>query len=369
MNEFDKNLVRAKFSIMSNKKFVFFSNLMMLLKHSEDESIPTACTDGRSIRYNPSWFNKLSKEERVFLVLHEVMHVALDHVQRIGTKDRMLYNVAGDFIINDFLKDAGIELIKGSLHSARYTHHRWTTEQVYEDLKRNQPDLGNSELLGDVQPSEESSESPTEVGELLVRAYQMSQDAGDSSLPLELADWFNELSKPKVNWKVLLAKYLEQINRSRYEWRRPNRKLYPQFYLPTLLGRGLGNVDIAIDVSGSITKEVFNNFISEVSVILSKHKPAKINCIQWDTEVLGTDTVHSLQELKQVTMHSGGGTDPTAMLKLSNTNDSKVLIVLTDGYFHEKDLPKVNKEILWILFDNQYDDFEPTQGKVVRINT
>ena len=37
----------------------FFGTLALRLKPIPDESIPTACTNGEFIKYNPKWFLKL----------------------------------------------------------------------------------------------------------------------------------------------------------------------------------------------------------------------------------------------------------------------------------------------------------------------
>lgn len=59
---------------------------------------------GRLI-YNPDWLEKLSLRDATFVFAHEVMHLALNSHQRSGLKDKALFNVTHDFIINELLKE------------------------------------------------------------------------------------------------------------------------------------------------------------------------------------------------------------------------------------------------------------------------
>src|SRR5690606_25182829 len=73
----------------------FFGVLVCNLETIIDETIvpPTACTNGKWIRYHPEFVDKCSYEELTFLVAHEIMHVALQHMCRLGERHPIKWNL------------------------------------------------------------------------------------------------------------------------------------------------------------------------------------------------------------------------------------------------------------------------------------
>src|SRR5437870_1828151 len=53
---------------------------------------------------NPKWWLALNPAEAVFIMSHELLHLALDTHGRRGSEDHELVNVAHDYIINDVLE-------------------------------------------------------------------------------------------------------------------------------------------------------------------------------------------------------------------------------------------------------------------------
>ena len=74
----------------------FFGTLCLRLKPVQSDEMETAATDGEHIYYNPKYFLKLREPERVGLLAHEVMHVALLHMLRRQEREHRKWNVATD---------------------------------------------------------------------------------------------------------------------------------------------------------------------------------------------------------------------------------------------------------------------------------
>ena len=89
-----KELDRCKSSILMDSKNAFLGALMCQLKQDWDTTIPTACTDGTSIWWSPTWFLSLPKPARVTVQAHEVWHVARLHMIRRGNRDPRIWNYA-----------------------------------------------------------------------------------------------------------------------------------------------------------------------------------------------------------------------------------------------------------------------------------
>lgn len=78
----------------------FFGALIERLKLKCDPRHPTMYTDAVVIGYNPLFVRQLLWEEIVFIQLHEVMHCALRHPFRRGTRDPEVWGEAIDHVAN-----------------------------------------------------------------------------------------------------------------------------------------------------------------------------------------------------------------------------------------------------------------------------
>ena len=69
----------------------------------EHPGVEIAATDGQRIYLSPTGFSPRPVEEKVFIYAHEVLHCALSHVPRRGTRDPRLWNLAADIVVNGLL--------------------------------------------------------------------------------------------------------------------------------------------------------------------------------------------------------------------------------------------------------------------------
>lgn len=85
-------------------KHPFWGNLATRLKLVEaSDWCQTAATDGRHFYYCTDFINKLDDDELVFLFGHEVGHCVYNHMGRRGDRQPQVWNMAGDYLINDML--------------------------------------------------------------------------------------------------------------------------------------------------------------------------------------------------------------------------------------------------------------------------
>ena len=78
----------------------FLSQCKITPKHG----IQTACTDGKSIWYNPAWIASLFINVVKAIMLHEVAHILFGHPLRRGDRNHKLWNKACDLAINSHLQ-------------------------------------------------------------------------------------------------------------------------------------------------------------------------------------------------------------------------------------------------------------------------
>jgi predicted metal-dependent peptidase len=65
-----------------------------------DEEVETACTDGVRITFGVEFLENLDDAELDFVMMHEIMHVVLQHCLRAGDRDWEAFNVACDIVVN-----------------------------------------------------------------------------------------------------------------------------------------------------------------------------------------------------------------------------------------------------------------------------
>ena len=109
--EYIKRILLSRMRILCNNGF--YGLLLMHMNFAIDTGCETACTDGRKIYFGPSFLNNLDDDELDFIMMHEVMHCALQHCIRGKDYDQEAFNIACDIVVNSNI----LESNKGDLKS------------------------------------------------------------------------------------------------------------------------------------------------------------------------------------------------------------------------------------------------------------
>ena len=353
-------LSRAKIQLMSRPDSAFFTTVCFSLKHVWEDSIPTAATDGRSIFFNPTSYLALTQGQRVSRLMHETLHVAMQHIGREADREHQRWNVACDYWINNELLARGFERIPTWLVDPKYIG--LSSEEIYNLLPVSTT-MPPSEV--DIKaPEGDIEQLKLDVQDILVRASIQSKMAGDKAgtIPGEIQIFLNGLLNPKLPWNRLLQKYLRTFDKSDYSFKKLNRRFFPRHYLPSLHGEKLMNMAIAVDISGSVSDSDFHVFVSEIASILRMMKPEKISLIQFDTKIYSVDEVKSIQELMKVKFSGRGGTAIEPVLEWADKNKPQLLMVFSDGYFSFQ-VSECKSTTLWLIHNNK--KFSPPFGKTI----
>lgn len=359
--EHKQALTKAKIAILAAPNSAFLADVCFSLTHSFDESTPTAATNGTYVKYSSKFFMSLSAQERVFLILHETLHVAFMHTLRKGNKNHIKYNMAADYVINAFLINAGFKMPKEGLYDKQY--EGLSTEEVYALLpdtpKMPQNLLDIIECVGTEDQIKEATEA---VNDILIRAAMSAKAANSKpgSIPKELEIYINKLTNPKLPWYKILNKYFSALDKSDFSFRKPNKRFIPN-YLPSLYNEGLGHIAIAVDASGSVSDTDFSTFVFEIGQLIKKYKPKEISLITFDTCIKSVIKLTTNKELQNIKFIGRGGTDVLPVINWINENKPILTLVFTDGEFH-KYQTKINSPVVWLIHNNP--DFT-YQGKTV----
>ena len=361
-------LSKAKINMMMVKDTVFFSTLCLSLETIITTDIQTAATNGYQLLINPDFFLNLSPDERVFVLAHETLHVAYLHTTRIEQRDRRLWNIAADYVINAELKARGFRIWNQALYDRQY--EGMSTEEVYNKILKDEPeiDFPFEDLL---EPSENELPLPQDILDKLQQEVQakisraamlaeMSQQAG--SIPAHIQRQLSELTKPKVNWKALLSKYIHELHAQDYSWAKPNRRYLPT-YLPKLSSKRLERIDFAIDTSGSMSTQQFTQCVSEIHSVLRMLQPREIGVYQFDHILQGSDIVKNVKDIVKLPFSGGGGTNPQPAIDEFTKHKAKALFILTDGFFHHYKVTDPKRPVVWVVYDNP--TFKAPFGKTI----
>lgn len=364
----DKILSRAKIGMLQKKDTVFLSTICFSLEFVLTDTVPTAATDGKKMLINPEFFERLTIDERVFVLAHETLHVAYLHMLRVEGRDFKRWNKACDYVINRFLQQRGFMLVQDVLVDRKFDG--MTSEQVYE-LLDDDPD---DSFIPDLQCPEGAPppDLSKEITDIVVRASLRSQMAGEGggAIPVEIQRMLEDLLKPKVDWRRVLARFFKSLSKSDYSFKKFNRKYLPDgLYFPTLQSEGnLSRVDFAVDVSGSVTNKICTQFCSEVYSVLKNYSPNEIGVMQFDHRVQKTTVVKGFKDLLTMKFVGGGGTLISPVFEAFKKSPAQALIILTDGYIWQRDHFKKpdNRPVIWCIYNNP--NFTAPFGKVIHFN-
>ena len=93
-----KRLLLSRMRILINNGF--YGLLLMHIGFALDENVSTAATDGEKIMFSPDFLDTLSDRELDFVLMHEIVHIALRHCDRSGGFDGETFNIACDIVVN-----------------------------------------------------------------------------------------------------------------------------------------------------------------------------------------------------------------------------------------------------------------------------
>jgi len=193
-----------------------------------------------------------------------------------------------------------------------------SAEEIYNSLPDCPPESGDDPggcgEVGDFKGPEGKDPSPAEVAQeeqnwkiSTVQAAQQAKEMGE--MPGGLERLVGKMVKPKVNWREVLRRFIDQAAKNDYTWTRPNsRYLYSGLYLPALYSNELPPIVIAVDTSGSIDDDLIQQFATEMTAILQDHKTT-CNVLYCDTRIQGVETFTSDDLPLDLNPKGGGGTD------------------------------------------------------------
>jgi predicted metal-dependent peptidase len=316
--DLNQRLVKARTSLVLEHPFIGMIALNMPQVLDDTINPPTACTNGKQVRYHPEFVKSLTDEELKFLVAHECMHPMLEHPFRRGGRDPKTWNKAGDYVINQHLTDDNIGKMpeSGLLNKSLFDAGNGTTDGIYSIIEADESDGsgaggGHGDPLDNCEDSEGTpAEQAQDHAEWKVKVAQAAQSARMmGKMSAGMTRLVDEVLNPKVDWRDVLRRFVQKCRDSSRTFARPSRRFISQkLYMPSVSGETMGELVFAIDCSGSINQHELSQFSAELTQVKEDYNPKAIHVLYFDSEVSHYDKFTRDDDLV-VAMHGGGGTD------------------------------------------------------------
>ena len=354
-----------------------------------DDRLPTACTDGDSIFVDINFYSQLDKDERLFVLAHEVWHSVLLHFARRQGRDPERFNIATDLEIHFALEEEKMK--EPFVLPHEYSWKGLSAEEIYERLpefqnrqeqkgktlgggmpgdkgdksnnafgdgqsgfdkhiykddKIPEPDCSSSgETDGDQIPSTfviDKDYAPCVSGDAVERsrsrtiasAQQVERTRG--TLPAGIKSLLDKLQKPSLPWQEMLKQFVTTCYGGKRRWLPPARRhVWQDLYLPSMRDEALKAV-VALDTSGSTSGDL-PVFFGELVSLMKSFGKFELDVIQCDAKI--QDVEHYSEGNvpppgKKWKVKGFGGTDFCPVFEYISKNMSEqpdLLLFFTDG--------------------------------------
>jgi len=414
--EIDKKISNSRTKIMVDTQTVFMSDIILSapMEMSPDLEMPTMGTDGLKIVYDPEFVVGLDYKELIFVICHEGAHNFFFHTDPTRHKmvvdnndefNHMIFNIAGDIIINSFLtvsrigkcpeqaiKSDNYGKVKITLNKKDFEFEeafKLSLDAVYRKLISEVPriPLNSKGGSGDGKSKKlEKGQTPTGDDDINGERLEVSQDGKNKTVidyinkasPEQVKEiesavrqqwvknkqqgigskWLNDMLddmlKPIVNWKNELRAFVipEIVTYESYATRDRRRAVFEDSHGLIFPGAQKEGVEVIVnfDTSGSISKKELDYFVGELNHMF-KSFPKDVLKVK---VMLSTDQVYYFEDIKDIKdakklKIQSGGTCHLEVFEKASRDKIQALICFTDSYTtYPKIKPKGIKKVLVI---------------------
>ena len=386
IKEYTRKLLLARMRTLSDRGF--FGILLMHAKLGLTTDVECACCNARGeIFFNPEFLKRLSDEELDFILMHEIMHVALRHLARHdGERDWNRFNVACDIVINSILfQSIGKEIaVDGEtpmhLSPDGREGREFTAEELYGLLAAmkkppRKKDSGSFDVHVISGDSDEDFEDDVWEQRVISAAEAISiRDPSNSRglLPAFARRLLTDLKKPQTDWRTILTEFVQE-DIVDYSFTPPDRRFDDNpFFLPDFneTAETVRDILFMVDTSGSMSDDMVTAAFSEIKGAIDQFNGALKGWLGFfDAAVIEPEPFETEEEFKVIRPKGGGGTSFHAVFKYvkekMRDEPPASIIILTDGRApFPKEEAAMGIPVLWLLNN---EEITPPWGKTARI--
>jgi len=319
-----------------------------------DISIAAIQVAAGEIYVNPA--RGLSLEQCKFVVAHEVLHAGLCHSSRRNGRDPYLWNVACDFVINDWL----VAMRVGSPPDCPLFDEElrgWSADDIYLRLaadlrvrRRVRTLRGDDVDLLDERPDRPFTDREEFCRRALAQGLDWHQGVGRGSLPGGLVEAIRTLAQPPIPWQAALAQWMRErfpLQERRRSYARPSRRqsTTPDTPRPRLVApddeRVTRTFGVVVDTSASMERIDLGKAIGAIVAYAQAQEVREVRLVYCDAQPYDEGFVAIEALAARVSVRGRGGTvlQPAVELLQSRRDFPKdaPILLITDG-FCEDDL-------------------------------
>jgi predicted metal-dependent peptidase len=369
-----------------------------------DERIPTmgVFASGRLVA-NPQFVRRLKENELVFVLAHELLHLALRTHDRAKGSDRLQFNYAHDYIINDILRtELGFTAIPANGLDMPGARAR-SAEEILLEMRRNDSQTKSRVFEGEATSTRRmfgAGEPHDEAGDVLGEKLERDMFPDDAAGREAHAEKMRELAAKALGlaaamgrlrglrgsdpgatrqmvaalrdvyrppWELALQRWLESVAPGERTFARPARRTAPQadVVLPGRRREGW-MLNVVLDTSGSMTAEI-PRALGAIAGFCDAVAVDQVRLLQCDADVTADEMLSPL-ELAQREIAGYGGSDLSpALLRLADEPHVRAAVVITDGDIAYPPEP-MPYNVLWVLPARDAARFDPPYGRVVAMD-
>lgn len=333
----------------------------------------------------------LNTEEWKFVLAHEFLHAGLVHHKRCLGRNKYLWNIACDYVVNDWLIEMNVGCIpkNGLLYDKEL--HGFSAESVYDLIVKEMRKFmknatfrgyGHGDIMSGGTPgfgglAKDSSKGVT-LDEFFKNALREGYDFFSTNtrgfLPAGLVEEIRALSMPPIPWEVELGKWFDYQFpplEKHCSYARPSRRQgatpdipRPRYVLQEqdLENRTFG---VVVDTSGSVSERQLGLALGAIaSYAVSKDVPfVRVVFCDADAYDSGYMSPEDIAGRVQITGRGGTVLQPAVSLieKARDFPADGPILVITDGFIEEN--LKIRHEHAYLLPKGNKLPFVP-KGKV-----
>lgn len=350
----ERQLTQASIALLLEQPF-FGYLLGDMLKEADGSR-----TRSISIRYEepvfvvsvcPDFWRRSTREVQMGHLLHQLLHLVCGHLHRAKDfSSPFLFNLAADLQVNEHIPESW--LWEGALMRQEIpglpSEGSTSLSRTYEQLA----DVWNKGGLRDLYEQREAlfeshrpwfeKNIPAEMARWSAQALLRQAGPAPGGLPLAIKlEW--EAAPVQINWRRLIRQFA-QTSRSTFLKETIHRPSKRYGSMPGVRVRRRQRLLVAVDTSGSVSKEEQEAFLNEIHFL--SRTSAEVTLLEFDAEIR---RVYPYRGQLPAFLIGGGGTNFLPVLEFANAGDRwDGVIIFTDGF---APIPRVGMRmpVLWVI--------------------
>lgn len=348
---FEETVINA----IMDKQYIFYAHIIASCRLNIDNNFPApagvAFIKGQfNLFINMNMFKEYTLEERKGILVHEALHIILNHVGRVRNRRKECWNIAADIAINQFIKD----LPKTALFPDKFgLEPKLSAENYYSQLRNkiNDKEITIFEKDGklyakvkdkngtktyEIDPhssDEKSDETATQEMIDLIREkiVDHAEQKSRGTIPSDIAEEISKMRSKKINWKKHIKNEISNPKEEIEETiKRRNRRFIDRVEIKGFQKQFSSNGTVIIDTSGSVDSNFIAHTLGELTNMCQQ-----LNC---DLKIIQVDA--DVKEVKdfdpksvKFNIKGRGGTFlyPAVEYMAKNRIRGNFLVVITDG--------------------------------------